>query len=710
MGSFGQLVVCVASVLSAAGGCLALIGASRPAALAASRKMFHAAAAAATAALLILLFLLLAHDYRIAYVREYADRTMSAGYLLMAVWGGQQGSLLLWAVLQAWFTSAAAGLAVKRDRALAPIALAFLATLQLFFFLLVLYHSNPFEALGTIAKSGIGMNPLLRNPYMAVHPPTLYLGFVGFSVPMAFGLAALVEGRLRGGWLKNQRGWILFAWIFLSVGNILGMVWAYEELGWGGYWGWDPVENASFMPWLTGTALLHSVMIVDRRKMFRLFSLILIALTFILVIFGTFLTRSGVIESVHAFAGATTGPYLLGLIVCTTVTFVGLLLWRRKELSGTKPIESPLSPEGIFFIANWAFILAAAFVWFATMAPLFAEVFKGEKIAVTPEFFNQWMVPLGIIILALIGLCSIVGWRSGSSEKIGRRAVWPTIVGIIAAILAALAGGADNTGSGVRAAFPIIAVGSIALVATGLMREIALIVARAARRPTPGGARRRRLGGQLVHLSVALLFVGFTGSAFTEEKSANLFPGKTMRVGEYSLQFLGLREDNNYERHALLADLEVRKSNEPLGVLSPARHNYHSHPGRPTSEVVIRTGLTEDLFLILGEGDPSRGFAIIRAVVNPMIVWIWIGGILLVVGTLIALIPAGWFRAAQSGSTHRLWKTLGVVLFVSAIGVSVGSLRDLATAVVVLAGLGLAGALILFGDALSQLGSYKEGL
>ncbi len=374
MGEFGQILLYVCMILSAAGGGLVLGGAHRRTTAAAGRRLLGAAAAGGAVSLLVLVYLLLTHDYRIAYVHEYANRSMPLGYLVTAVWGGQEGSLLLWAVLQTWFTAALASFGERRP----TVAIGFLAALQTFFFALVIFHSNPFDPLGSVEMNGVGMNPLLLNPYMTIHPPTLFLGFVGFSVPFALALDALAEGRGTDEWIIQSRPWILFAWLFLSAGNLVGMVWAYQELGWGGYWGWDPVENASFMPWLTGTALLHTAMAQRSRKMFRVLNGTLSMLTFALIVFGTFLTRSGVIQSVHTFAGATVGPYLLGLIVFAIVAFVGLAVFRRRILAVELPETDLLSKENLLLVTAWVLIISAAYVWFATMAPLFTELFRGE--------------------------------------------------------------------------------------------------------------------------------------------------------------------------------------------------------------------------------------------------------------------------------------------------------------------------------------------
>jgi cytochrome c-type biogenesis protein CcmF len=707
MSIFGHFMVCLATVLSAGGGALVLWGRNNPRFFEAGKKLLHTAAALSLVSLLVLVFLLLAHDYRVSYVRDYADQTMSTAYLFMAIWGGQEGSLLLWAALQSFFTSMVAlwGGGRQGERLL-PVALFFLASLQVFFFLLVLFHSNPFEPLGTIAVSGVGLNPLLRNPYMAIHPPTLYLGFVGFSVPMGFVFAALADGRVNDDWLPDLRPWLLFAWVFLSIGNILGMVWAYEELGWGGYWGWDPVENASFMPWLTGTALLHSVMVLERRGMFRIWSFALITMTFVLIIFGTFLTRSGVIQSVHAFAGATAGPYLLGLIVVVTVVFVGLSVFRGKYLASSPEIESRVSKETMFVFSNWAFMVSTIFVLLATMSPLLTEIIKGEKVATTPEFFNTWMAPLGLVILALIAVCANIGWRKPTLAKIQKKLTYPLGFGAVVTVIAALLGGVRSDAVGFAAYAPVISVGLLGFVAFTVLRDMARLIVNAKRREGSKKATRRRLGGQLIHISVVLLFIGFTGSAFTEERSVALSPRQSVQVGGYQLTFIGLREDLNFERQAIMADLEVKKAGQLIGVLSPARYRYHSHPGQPTSEVVIRTRLAEDLFLILGETDMARGMALIRVVINPLVVWIWIGGLLLVVGTVVALFPPGLLIGVFAVGTQRRRTLVTVatfIVFAAVVGMVVGLAMNLVTAIIALTGIGLVGGLLLFGSALNKL-------
>ncbi len=714
MNSFGQLLICIAALLSAAGGAFVLLGSHKPRFLETGKNLLHAASLASAVSLVVLVFLLLVHDYRVVYVRDYADRTMSLGYLFMAIWGGQEGSLLLWAAIQTWFTSAVAvwGTGRKGVDSLLPVALCFLAMLQVFFFDLVLFHSNPFEPLGTIAAHGIGLNPLLRNPYMAIHPPTLYVGFVGFSVPTAFAIASLVDRSPENKWLISLRPWILFAWVFLSVGNILGMIWAYEELGWGGYWAWDPVENASFMPWLTGTALVHSMMVQERRGMFHGWSLFLVSSTFALIVFGTFLTRSGVIQSVHAFAGATAGPYLLGLIVAQAALSFGLMIWRRKRTTDSPEIEQVVSKESIFLFTNIILIISALFVLLTTMSPLFAEVLMGEKVAATPELFNKGMVPLGLILFALIAICANIGWRKPSLSKIGNRILFPSLIGFVCAVVATLAGAALSGAGGLMGYAPVVSIGLLGFVTSSLARDMTRLIINSMKHDRSSKTARRRLGGQLVHLSVVLLFVGFTGSAFVEEKSLTLSLGESAQAGDYQITFLGLREDNNYERKAVMADLEIEKSDEKLGILSPAKHVYHSHPGQPTSEVVIRTEWTEDLFLVLGEVDMARNAALIKVKINPLVVWIWLGGILLVIGTIIALVPPNWLGSLFSAYVAKkryLAKVSAIIASSVIVSVSTGFATNLALSMIAIAGMGLLGMLYFFGSALCGISRLEGG-
>jgi len=712
MASFGQLMLCAAAVLSAMGGAVCLARGAERRYYEAGRNLLYAAAAASAVATIVLAFLLVTHDYRVEYVRDYADRSMPLGYLLTALWGGQAGSLMFWAVLQTWFTAAAAAWLGRRDLDPAPIALGFLAALQVFFLLLVVYHSDPFEPLGTTASRGVGLNPLLRNAYMAFHPPTLFIGFVGFSVPMAFALAALVSGAREPDWLDAQRPWILVAWIFLTVGNVLGMVWAYEELGWGGYWGWDPVENASLMPWFTSTALVHSAMAEKRRGVLRRWNVLLIVLTFELIVFGTFLTRSGVIQSVHAFAGSTVGPYLLGLIAVSGTLSLGLLMFRFRALRPARPLGGPLNREGLALINNWLFTVATGFVWIGTMMPLLTEVFRGEQVTLTPEFFNKWMVPVGMLALALLGLCSVIARGKVRTEGLFGRVAAPVVVGVAAGCITVLAGGLMPDQTGPMKLAPAISAGLLAALLVAILMELRRIVLLRHGHDQPVGRLGRRIGAQLVHLSVLMMFVGFTGSAFTEENQAALAPGEHLTVAGYRVSLIGVRGDSDVERDAVFADLEVRGPEGTLGVLSPAKHTYHTHPGQPTSEVVIHSTLSRDLFLNLGDTGGAAGRAVIRVVINPLVLWIWIGGALLVVGTLVALIRFEWLVrliGADGTLRSRALRPAVIAIAVVALAVVAGVARDLAVSLVAVGAVLVASAIFFLGSAMVTLARSGEG-
>jgi cytochrome c-type biogenesis protein CcmF len=706
MALFGEIMLCVAAVLSAAGGALCL-GAGGPGRrLEAGRAVLGAAAAAGAVALTALVFLLVVRDYRVAYVRDYADQTMSLGYLIAALWGGQQGSLALWAVLQTWFTAAAAATVERRPQRGGALALGLLAALQAFLLLLVLFESDPFAPLGTSSANGVGLNPLLRNAFMVLHPPTLFLGFVGFSVPLAHAVAALVEGD-GDGWIAGQRPWILFAWIFLTIGNALGMVWAYEELGWGGYWGWDPVENASLLPWLAGTALLHSALAEERLGALRRWNVVLAALTFSLIFFGTFLTRSGVIESVHAFAGATVGPYLLGLIAVTGAAVVGLAIRRFGALRRRAPAAASPLRLGLLHANNWLLLAAAALVGVATTMPLLSAALTGEKVTPTPAFYDTWMVPIGLGLLGLLGVCAAVGWAAGAGGREARRRLGlPVGLGAAGAALA-------GVGLGVRAELgpvmrfaPAIAVGLLVFAGAVLLAGLRRTIVGARRPGASAGRRRRKLGAQLAHVGVVLLFVGFAGAAFTEESHALLRPGEGLAVAGFRLDFMGLRGERDVAKEAVIADLDVRGPDGDLGILSPARHTYHSHPGQPTSEVAIERGLGADLFIVLGETDEADGAAVIRAIVNPLVAWVWIGAALIAAAAVIALLRPGWLAdLLEMGRELRARVAApGLAVLVGAFLVAAAAAtRGAAVAVAVVGGLGLAASLRYVAAALRAL-------
>ncbi|MBN2343705.1 MAG: heme lyase CcmF/NrfE family subunit [Deltaproteobacteria bacterium] len=665
MAQFGELSIIATAVITLAASILCLWK-KEDRYVDAARRLFASAALMGTVAAIVLVFLLVTHDYRVTYVRGYADRTMSLGFLVTALWGGQQGSLMFWAVLQSWFAAAMAFWLHTKDRDVFRTSMGVMGAIAIFFWLLVLTQSNPFTLNGEDPLTSFGMNPLLRNPYMVFHPPTLFIGFAGFSVPLSVAIGVLATGKIESDWLSALRPWVLFAFIFLSIGNILGMVWAYEELGWGGYWGWDPVENASLMPWFTATALVHSMMAERRWGIFRRWNLSLIVVTYLLTLFGTFLTRSGVIQSVHAFSEATEGPYLLGAIIAVLVGYIYLLSIRFKALAPNQTYDT-WSKQWMFEVTNWLFVVSVLFVGIATMWPLFVEVFKNEKATVTPAFFNKWMVPIGLTLFATIGACTLLpgGKSSLSGERKKQLLMQVGALTGLAVVSGWLVGQRPSLGGAMSVA-PAIAAGLAVFVAGALLIQI---------RKSYLGGNIVRLGGQLVHLSVVLMYIGFTGGGLVSERQANMGRGEFMYIDDAKVTFMGLRTDVNHEREAVFADLEVAYKDGHVQVVSPARYLYHSHPKQPTSEVTILTNPARDHFFILGETEFRKNRAVIKVLVNPLVFWIWVGGVLLVIGTLLAMRKGGLRELLEMNRTlRRQIVPLGIGMVVGGGVLSVGIL------------------------------------
>ncbi|RMG11903.1 MAG: heme lyase CcmF/NrfE family subunit, partial [Deltaproteobacteria bacterium] len=432
MHELGYLILMVALVTAVFSAAASVVGVRRrrPRLEQAGYLAAFATAALVSMAAFALVYLFAAQDFSVKYVQHYSDRSMSLAYVLSAFWGGQDGSLLFWAWVLSLYSAAALWWNRKQTR-LVPYATAVLMTTEAFFMVLLLFAANPFETfLGPPPTDGQGLNPLLQNAYMAIHPPTLYLGYIGMVIPFAFGIAALASGKLDETWLRLSRRWTLTAWFFLSIGLVLGMLWAYEELGWGGYWAWDPVENAGFLPWLTCTAFLHSVMIQERRGMFRIWNMILVIHSFAFTLLGTFLTRSGVVQSVHAFAQSSVGPYFTTFLGVSMLLSFALLFYRRKELHTPVHIESILSREFAFLLNNWILLGMAYFILVATLFPSVSEALMGEKITVGPPFYNKWMVPLGLILLFLTGVGPLIAWRKASGTSLRKHFTWPVVTGL----------------------------------------------------------------------------------------------------------------------------------------------------------------------------------------------------------------------------------------------------------------------------------------
>jgi cytochrome c-type biogenesis protein CcmF len=661
-------------------------GRGQPRLLQSARYGAYATAGLTLFAVALLAYAFLTHDFRIRYVSRYSDRSMSTSYLFTALWGGQDGSLLWWLFLLAGYTTACVAWLRGRYRHLQPYVIATLMAICGFFGILMLFAANPFEA--TIAGArpdGEGLNPLLQNYWMIIHPPSLYMGFVGCSVPFAFCVAALATGRLDNEWIIAVRKWMLFAFLFLSVGNALGMAWAYEELGWGGYWAWDPVENAACLPWFTAAAYVHSTMIQERRNMLKVWNVFLICLTFFLTIFGTFLTRAGLISSVHAFAQSDIGKYFVWFMAIIAATSLALIVWRLPQLRGKSEIEAVASREAMFVINNWALLGGATFILVATLFPKLSELW-GDKVTVGPPFFNRWMAPIGLLIFALMGLAPLFGWRKTSPEALkkafiapttalvcmfglhiafGRSLGYPAFVerdpfypGVIGVIL-------QKIGSALPGITVAIAAFNVTVVVQEFVRGIGARKRSAEKRNEQESTlvalfrlldkNRRRYGGYIVHLGICAMFVGFTGGAWGLDRETAMTPGTKYDLGRYTLTYEGSRmcpgnpkcspaEQADVNKRMVFADLILTRGGTEITRLSPAKFIYHKQPESPTSEVAMHRGLREDVYTVVGTVDPQSKRATFQFHLNPLVSWIWIGVLILIGGATLSLWPELSFK------------------------------------------------------------------
>ncbi len=774
---------------------LALAASKRPRLLAAARNAAWATCALVLFDLLLLAYAFVTHDFRIRYVARYSDRSMSTPYLITALWGGQDGSLLWWLSLLSANTAACLFWMRNRWRELQPYVIATLMACIGFFGVIMAFSANPFaETISGARIDGEGLNPLLQNFYMIIHPPSLYTGFVGCAVPFAFCVAALASGRLDEEWLYAVRRWMLFAWVFLSIGNVLGMLWAYEELGWGGYWAWDPVENAAFMPWLTASAFVHSTMIQERRRMLKIWNVVLISQTFFMTIWGTFLTRSGMIKSVHAFAQSSIGIYFtyfmvtIAVVTCALIVFrlpelrnldidsiatrryreavgrvlpmilLGILgvsivvryqtqnMWplgvlalggvqvmagygmarmrrafsgypwgdftgsialfvialpftalgcltywlttaaikaaevsadsKKKQQSVGAEIDSVFSREAAFVANNWVLVAMQAFVGITTAYPLISTMLFNEEMTVGPKFYNTWMVPLGLILFALMGIGPLLGWRKTSEAALRRAFVIPLIAMGAAVLMHVVLGKAagfpatvvaepimEGTAGKVLAKFsgwmPLIATAlasfNIAVIVQEFSRGIA--ARRRAHKEGVGSAlwnlvakARRKYGGFVVHAGIVVMFLGFTGSAYKIDRDVALKPGESVQIESYKITYLGPRRvDSDPAKMEIYTDLKVEKNGKELGVVHPARFIYRRQQ-MPTSEVAIMPGAREDLYFAPGSVNPETKLATLHVYVNPLTSWIWIGVLILILGAAIATWPEGTLAEVGVGA------------------------------------------------------------
>jgi len=631
-------IVALALALWGAAAAAAGAGTGRPALVLSAQHAALGVFVLVTACFALLSYAFLAFDFSVRYVAMNTNLGTPFYYRITGVWGALEGSIILWTWLLALYTLVVILRHRESARELYPWVLAVMLSVMAFFLLVITVAAPPFARLTPAPADGRGLNPLLEDTGMITHPVALYLGFTGVTVPFAFALAALITGRVGDTWITLTRRWTIVAWYFLSLGLLIGGWWSYHVLGWGGYWAWDPVENAAFMPWLTATAFLHSVMVQERRRMLKLWNLALVILTFGLTLFGTFLTRSGVIASVHAFTQGTIGAFFLGFLALVLLTALGLLAWRWDALGAQGELDSVVSRESAFLLNNVLLVAAAFTVFFGTVFPLLAEAVRGVKVSVGAPFFNQVNVPLFLALIFLMGVGPLIAWRRASPDNLRRNFLWPVAAGVAAA--------AFFWALGVRSALAVLTLTLTVFVAA----TIAVDFSRATRArlrtgerllPAMGGLLRRhnrRYGGFVVHLGVLLVTLGVTGSqAWSVQTETTLRRGEHAELAGYRVRFDGLSasEESN---HFKVAGAFTVSNGRVLGVLRPAKKFYPQEQS-PIAGVDYRLGLREDVYLVLGDFARDGSHATVKLQVNRLVSWIWIGGGVLTLGAGLAILP-----------------------------------------------------------------------
>jgi cytochrome c-type biogenesis protein CcmF len=597
---------------------------------------------------------LLSSDFSLEYVASYSSTTLPTVYKMTALWGGQQGSLLFWTLLLSVFTAIVAFQTRERNAEIAPYVLIVMAAVAVFFLGMLNLVTRPFDPMIPAPAQGTDLNPLLQNYWMAIHPPSLYTGYVSTSVPFAFACAALITGRLDDGWIRSTRRWALFSWFFLTLGNMFGARWAYEVLGWGGYWAWDPVENAAFMPWLVMTAYLHSVMVQERKDMLKVWNLALIGMAFALTLFGTFITRSGVISSVHSFTQSGLGPYFLTFLLIVVVGYTGLLLSRVRDLRSPAELESYLSREAAFLFNNLILVGIAFAVFWGTIFPVISEAVRGVKITVGPPFFNKVNGPLALGLVFLMGVGPLIAWRRATRKNLVHSFATPALVGVVTGLVV-FAGGIRQwyvlTGFSLAA----FVLGTVAVEfergvqARGRMvhesppRALVNLVAK----------NNRRYGGYIVHIGVVFAFIAIIGSSFFKtEVKRSVREGQSFAVGPYRLVYLGLSTLDTPHLENLGARLSVMRGGRMVEVLEPAKL-FYKRQQQPATKVAIRSTLSSDLYVVLAGVDDKSGLVTFDVFLTPLVSWLWLGGLTMALGTVVTIWPNAREREAIAAAARR---------------------------------------------------------
>jgi cytochrome c-type biogenesis protein CcmF len=649
----GLAAVTAAFILAIYGCIAAVVGARRR-----QESLLRSARAAVYANFFLLLignvamvYALVTHDFSISYVTQVGSRTTPLFFTVISLWSSLEGSILFWGLVLSGYAASAIFFTQTRLGKLADYAAATLLAVETFFFLLLIGPANPFQSVSPIPADGPGPNPLLQNHIlMAIHPPFLYMGYVGMVVPFAFAIGALISGDLDDTWITETRRWTMTAWMFLSLAIIMGMWWSYEVLGWGGYWAWDPVENASFMPWLTATAFLHSVMVQERRSLLKVWNLGLIVTTFSLTILGTFLTRSGVLSSVHAFSEGPIGYYFLSFIAIVLLFSFVLLTGRSSELRSEGRLDNPVSRETVFLINN---LLLTAFMFtvlLGTLFPLIAEAVRGVKVSVGGPFFNRMTLPLCASLLFLVGVGPALPWRGATADYLKKRFVVPTLALVFALVLALVAGA--------RSPYAILAFAFAGFAYATNFQEF--IQGALARRRAHGenfftallrlvGSNTRRYGGYLAHIGVITAALGIAASMeFKVEKQQTLRPGETMQIHGYGVRFDKIWGKEEPQRVVIGADVSVLKHDRVIGQMDP-RMNFYRARNEPVPTPSVRSRPNGDLYLTLMSFEKDGSSITLTAYVEPLVGWIWVGGIIVALGAAIGLMKPRQRVARKTG-------------------------------------------------------------
>ena len=637
---FDALIIALATAI--AGALISVVGARRGRAdlVRTGQAAVYTVFGLVTVAMLAMVYALVTHDFSVGYVAQVGSRATPVFFTVISLWGALEGSILFWVWVLTLYTAIVTYALRARPGTLLPYSSATLLSIATFFLILLVGPANPFGLVTPVPADGPGPNPLLQNHVlMAVHPPLLYLGYVGMSVPFSFAVGALLSGEVsEDGWIRLTRRWTLVAWMFLSAAIIAGMWWSYEVLGWGGYWAWDPVENASFLPWLTATAFLHSVMVQERRGLLKLWNVNLIVATFALTILGTFLTRSGILSSVHAFTQGTIGYYFLGFIALTLLVSFALVAGNSERLRSDGSLDGAVSRESVFLLNNLFFTAFTITVLVGTLFPLVAEAARGVKVSVGEPFYNRMTLPICASLLFLMGVGPALPWRRATPDVIKRQLLPPAGGAVIAAVVAVVLGA--------RAPYAILAFAFAGFALVANVREF--VSGAAARRRAHGesplvalarliGANRRRHGGYLAHLGVVVTALGIAASStFRSEAERTLAPGESLAVKGFTVRLNEVRGRQEPQRDVIAADVSILRGNREVGRLEP-RMNFYPTSTEPVPTPAVRSRPWGDLYLNLQAFDRNGANATIRVIVEPLTPWIWTGGLIVVLGALVSM-------------------------------------------------------------------------